>query len=291
MKKQRYYLVFIVAAVLILSAYCAFQVKSSMNILNRADMPPSPVKETEALDLSIPLVTYVNTASGDVLISCIDNGIQLLAGDIGPISLFTDNLPSNLPNMSTLSKYEASNVSDKVPLELSSIRSNGEWDFFPCDIVYTEYDLTSQPENMGWFEFFKNRLAAEGYDGPIIITGSLSFSTNGTDVSIVTASNVIVNNVDIDMDIQSVSEPSNLTPAIYTISVVFIDNQNPTEVFSKYIEIPKNQEDAAWLGTSYNYWSADHSQYTQFISALQYDENSLPKMYPIFCDHGGENCA
>ena len=31
-----------------------------------------------------------------------------------------------------------------------------------------------------------------------------------------------------------------------------------------------------------------HGNYTQFISAVQYDENSLPKIYPIFCDHGGE---
>lgn len=173
------------------------------------------------------------------------------------------------------------------PLKLSAIKSNGEWNFFPYDIVYTEYELTSQPENEEWLAFFKKRLAGEGYDGPVIITESLSFSTDETSVSIVTASNIVVNSAGDDMGNQSVSEPSNMTPAVYTISVAFVDNQPPTELFSRYTEIPKDRENAARLGTSY-YWNTDYPQYTQFISAVQYDENSLPQIYPIFCDHGGE---
>ena len=97
----------------------------------------------------------------------------------------------------------------------------------------------------------------------------------------------MVNNAGDDIDIQSVSEPSNMTPAVYTISVAFVDNQPPTELFSRYTEIPKDRENAARLGTSY-YWNTDYPQYTQFISAVQYDKNFLPQIYPIFCDHGGE---
>ena len=194
--------------------------------------------------------------------------------------------------MNLLSEYEASNAlgndSDITPpLKLSAIKSNGKWDFFPCDIVYIEYDLTSQPENEEWLAFFKKRLAGEGYDGPVIVTESLSFSTDETSVSIVTASNIVVNNAGDDIDIQSVSEPSNMTPAVYIISVAFVDNQPPTELFSRYTEIPKDRENAARLGTSY-YWNTDYPQYTQFISAVQYDKNFLPQIYPIFCDHGGE---
>ena len=258
---------------------------------DHSDTSSVSAKEKE-LDPSAPLVTYISTASGDILISCIDKKGQLLLGDIGPVSLYADNLPTNIPDMNLLSEYEASNAlgneSDITPpLKLSAIKSNGKWDFFPCDIVYTEYDLNSQPENEEWLAFFKKRLAGEGYDGPVIVTESLSFSTDETSVSIVTASNIVVNNAGDDIDIQSVSEPSNMTPAVYTISVAFVDNQPPTELFSRYTEIPKDRENAARLGTSY-YWNTDYPQYTQFISAVQYDKNFLPQIYPIFCDHGGE---
>ncbi len=295
MKKRRYYLVF-VAAILVLVACIAFQGRNSPNISDGADVPPISTKEAEASDPPVPpvpLVTYIVSPSGDILVSCIDKGVQLLVDDMGPYSRFIDDLPSDLPDADTLPRYEASNALEdpsnrKAPLKLSTIRSNGEWDFFPCDIAYTEYDLTSQPENIEWLEFFKDRLTLEGYDGPIIIAGSLSFSTDETDVTIVTASNIIVNDADIDMGTRSLPEPSNLSPAIYTISAAFIRDQTPTELSFKYAEIPKDRECAAWLGTAYNYWDTAYARYMQFISAIQYDESSLPQIYPILCNHGGE---
>ena len=76
---------------------------------DHSDTSSVSAKEME-LDPSAPLVTYISTASGDIMVSCIDKDGQLLLGDIGPVSLFADNLPTNIPDMSLLSEYEASNA-------------------------------------------------------------------------------------------------------------------------------------------------------------------------------------
>lgn len=142
MKKQGYYLLLIVAAILVLSAYIVFQLGNNANVFNYIDISPVPTKEAEILDPPAPLVTYISTASGDILISCIDKEGQILLGDIDPVSLFADNLPTNIPDMSLLSEYEASNATENnsditPPLKLSAIKSNGEWNFSPA-ILYIQ---------------------------------------------------------------------------------------------------------------------------------------------------------
>lgn len=180
MKKHGYYLLLIVAAILVLSAYIVFQLGNNANLFNYIDISPVPTKEAEILDPPAPLVTYISTASGDVLISCIDKEGQILLGDIGPVSLFADNLPTNIPDMSLLSEYEASNASENnsditPPLKLSAIKSNGEWNFFPYDIVYTEYELTSQPENEEWLAFFKKGLQVKDMTVPLLLLNLYRF--------------------------------------------------------------------------------------------------------------------
>ena len=81
---------------------------------------------------------------------------------------------------------------------LGPIASNGTWDFFPDKATYQTYSFDNQPNESDWIEYFKERLSASNYDGPIIIQESVTFQWDGIESAIVIASNVIISGDDGD---------------------------------------------------------------------------------------------
>lgn len=254
----------------------------------------APSQQTDTKNSSI---TYINIGGGYLPVSCIENGVQLLSGSIGPYSMFADNLPEDTPLAESLPKFIPHDVDDisssNQTQMLWPIASNGEWDFFPDKVTHQTYSIEEQPSQSDWVEYFSNRLTEINYDGPTVITESLIFEWDGIETAIVTASNIIVSDSEDTYDIpeetfQTAKQPKNDAPSIYMISALFIQGNSPLELFYQYIEISKEQETAAWLGTSYVPWDNNYSQYTQFISAIQYDESGGLLVFPISCNHGGE---
>lgn len=237
-------------------------------------------------------ITYIGIDGAFFPISYIDNGVQLLSGNVGPYSAFAENMLKETPSADSLNKIDLPDI-DTDAAGLGPIASNGTWAFFPDEATYQTYSSDNQPNQSDWIEYFKERLSASNYDGPIIIQESVTFQWDGMETAIVTASNVIISGGNGDswanQDVyQTAMLPENSTPSIYIISALFTQGNAPIELFDLYCEIPKGQEESASMGISYVPWNKDYGQYMQFISAVQYDGSGNATEFPIFNNMNGE---
>lgn len=178
-------------------------------------------------------VTYIDIDGVYFPISYVNHGEQLLSGDVGPYSAFAESLLKEAPPASGLNKIDLPDI-DTDAAGLGPIASNGTWDFFPDKATYQTYSFDNQPNESDWIEYFKERLSASNYDGPIIIQESVTFQWDGIESAIVTASNVIISGDDGDSwanqdDCQTAMSPENSTPSIYIISALFTQGNTPIE--------------------------------------------------------------
>lgn len=236
-------------------------------------------------------VTYIDIDGVYFPISYVNHGEQLLSGDVGPYSAFAESLLKEAPPASGLNKIDLPDI-DTDAAGLGPIASNGTWDFFPDKATYQTYSFDNQPNESDWIEYFKERLSASNYDGPIIIQESVTFQWDGIESAIVTASNVIISGDDGDSwanqdDCQTAMSPENYTPSIYIISALFTQGNTPIELVNQYCEILKEQEEYSEIGISYMPWDNNYSQYMQFISAIQYDSSGTATEFPIFSNMNG----
>lgn len=220
-------------------------------------------------------VTYIDIDGVYFPISYVNHGEQLLSGNVGPYSAFAESLLKEAPPASSLNKIDVPDI-DTDAAGLGPIASNGTWDFFPDKATYQTYSFDNQPNESDWIEYFKERLSASNYDGPIIIQESVTFQWDGIESAIVTASNVIISGDDGDSldnqdDYQTAMSPENSTPSIYTISALFAQGNTPIELVNQYCEISKEQEEYSEIDISYMPWDNNCSQYLRFISAIQYE--------------------
>ena len=135
-------------------------------------------------------ISYVGVDGFFVPLSWVVEGHQLLSGDIGPVSVASENLLREAPPAEGLTQIEAPEES-----ALGPSASNGTWNFFPDAAQYHTYEPDSQPNQQEWTDYFEEKLAALGYDGPILIRQSVRFQGASSEVAVVTASNITTNGV------------------------------------------------------------------------------------------------
>lgn len=235
-------------------------------------------------------VTYIGIDGVYFPISYVDHGEQLLLGNLGSHSVFAEGLLKEAPPADSLNKIDLPDIDTDAGLD--SIATNGTWDFFPDKATYQTYSFDNQPNESDWIEYFKKRLSASNYDGPIIIQESVTFQWDGIETAIVTASNVVISGDDGDSrvnqdDCQTAISPENFTPSIYIISALFTRGNTPIKLVNQYCEISREQEEYSEIGISYMPWDNNCSQYTQFISAIQYDSFGNATEFPIFSNMNG----
>lgn len=237
-------------------------------------------------------VVYITDDQSHILISYIRNGLQLLEGEWGPGSQPLDIFLENVPSPDSLITVALPHFYDDIKsYTLGPIVTNGEWNFFPSEIVHTSYDMVNQPTQPAWIDYFKQSLDFRGFDGPIIISESYSFSWNGVDADLVVATNVLPtdNNDNLLSEyLSSASTLSNSRPGIYILSALFVQGNEPLELFSEYADIYSRNEEMPGTGSSYIADDVGGSYSKHFISSIQYNESMSPSIFPIYCDHSGE---
>ncbi len=224
-------------------------------------------------------ISYVGVDGFFVPLSWVAEGNQLLSGDIGPVSVASENLLREAPPAEGLTQIEAPEES-----ALGPIASNGTWNFFPDAAQYHTYEPDSQPNQQEWTDYFEEKLAALGYDGPILIRQSVRFQGASSEVAVVTASNITTNGVQAFLEGASICQtekPANKVPGLYILTALFVQGQEPLEVYHQYEEI------SPFVGADYLPWNRDTS-FLQTFSAFQFDDEGIMTAYPIYMDMTGE---
>lgn len=224
-------------------------------------------------------ISYVGVDGFFVPLSYIVEGHQLLTGDIGSYSIALEKLFSETPSAESLTQIEAPEGSGLGP-----IASNGTWNFFPDTVQYNTYEPDSQPDKQEWTQYFEEKLAAMGYDGPVLIRQSASFQGASTEIAVVTASNVTASGTWDLLEssvIHQTERPANKQPGVYVLMALFVQGQETLEVYRQYEEVSPS------LGSDYLPWTQDTS-FMQTLSALQFDSEGNVTEYPIYMDMTGE---
>ncbi len=237
------------------------------------------LEETTQASIERDAISYVGVNGIFVPLSYIAEGHQLLTGDAGPYSIVSEKLLSETPSVENLTLIEAPEGS-----KLGPIASNGTWNFFPDAAQYNTYEPDSQPDQQEWTEYFKEKLAALGYDGPVLIRQSVSFQGVSSEVAVVTASNVTASETWDLLErsaIHQTERPANKVPGLYILTALFVQGQEPLEVYRQYEEVSPS------LGSDYLPWAQDAS-FMQTLSALQFDSEGNVMEYPVYMDMTGE---
>ncbi len=232
------------------------------------------INENEEIDKLIDSITYVDFSSessgdGFIPVSYIQNGVQLIAGDLG----LEGAVLANAPKVDTLKKT-------------NGIASDGEWNFFPYEVKHTEYTYDNQPENKEWTDYYRTMLAK---DTPIIITDVYSLEQNGVQIDVVTASNIVMNG-DIaklytkDDTYPTPNVPQSERTSIYIICAVFIEGQEPTKLY-ELSESFLTINDMGGISCDPTVYS---EYFQQIYSTLQYDVSGEVSVCPIYCNMNGE---
>lgn len=215
-------------------------------------------------------VTYVNLDDLYIPVSCIRGGKQLFNGNMRLYSIDVSKFLKEAPAAEELPK-----VSSPVSSGLCTLASNGTWEFFPDAIEHQTYTPSEQPKQSEWTEYFQERLSDISSDSPVILRESSTFSWNGTDASIVTASNVVWE------EGQAAGQPSNIQPVVYTITALFLQGQKPIELFMKYSIISET------LGSTF-LPPANQDDYLQALTVIQNDPAGNIRIFPVYTNMNGE---
>ena len=212
------------------------QSHSNSSIVSDASVPS---------DSGTDSVTYVNTASGDAMLSCIFIGRQRITGYAVP-GKYTEIFPSfeYLPKIDASKMYIDGNIpvyssyaySEDNPMSI--IASNGEWDFFPTKVRYEKYTINNQPDRPEWTGYFRKKIDEVSPDTPVIIEGAFFFDWNGdgTQTVIVNAGNMF-EAADSTGFMKDCSVPTTPLPppsdktAYYQMAAIFTYKQDKTEIY------------------------------------------------------------
>ena len=166
---------------------------------------------------------------------------------------------------------------------MNSIASNGSWDFFPVKVVYEKYTLEIQPDRAEWNDYFKGQIEWPTYlngtlsmdvplSAPVVIAESWTFAWNGMETALVTSSNaILIGEYGEDAGVAPNPPPSGNT-IMYTISALFVGDQPPILLHERY----------SALNGAYIPHDDFPFPYSQYISAVQIDENGELMLCPIF---------
>jgi predicted small lipoprotein YifL len=289
------------------------------------ETPPAantPVQTDEiATESAVPreLITYVRFGTGYVPVSYSIDNVQQLTGGCGcdekhaaydcgrwfewtqTVFAKTEHAPQadEIKSIDAAEMFSGDSVqSGQMDMSgiFSSVASNGDWDFFPSKVLYTEYSLDNQPDHAEWNDFFQFILTSSQHQTPIIYTDSWKFDWNGTQTALVNVSNLIRAS---DAGAAANPPPGSHT-AVYSMSVLFMEGSAP-RVLAWYglredegpFALPSgtigNEPLTAEINRSYlppAEGDMEYQGHLQEISAVQYDENGSLIICPVF--HCGE---
>lgn len=247
--------------------------------IHSAEPTEFALEETSLNSMAQNAISYVGMDGFFVPLSWVVEGYQLLSGDIGPVSAASEKLLGEAPPAESLRQIEAPEGS-----ALGPIASNGTWDFFPDVAQYHTYGPDRQPDQQEWTDYFEEKLAVLGYDGPVLIRQAVRFQGASSEVAVVTASNITTNGVQAFLEGASICQaekPANKEPGLYILTALFVQGQEPLEVYHQYEEI------SPFVGADYLPWNRDTS-FMQAFSAFQFDNEGNMTAYPIYMDMTGE---
>ena len=219
-------------------------------------------------------------------VSCVEEGVQKLTGEMGYYSMLSNNLLAGLISPDQLPKRNAGNNSSHG----GSILSNGTWNFFPDSVESQTYDMNNQPIDSEWYRYFQEKLIQLGSDSPVILKRAYLFQWNGTEAAIVTAGNVLsseLGNLLTPEEAKYLSViPGNSAPAAYSFTTLFVEGLAPIDLNAEYRAIP-GPEKASKENISYSPWDSEEDL-LQCLMSLQYDRTGNITEVPVFGNMTGE---
>lgn len=290
MKKKKWICLILVTAIMfsMLLTSCGTKNEEMPNT-----MKPEAEGEASAPNntLSGDSITYLCFNGKYMPLSWVEDGCQRLFDGIEPHSV--DLMLKDAPTARDLPKIDVPEESQTFGI--GPIASNGDWDFFPEPVAYQTYSINEQPDEPDWMDYFKQKLSAFHYDGPVLIRESTKFQWNGVEMTIVTASNVVVAEGKGEEDLlasqelcSTAKQPGNKHPVIYTITALFSSGNYPYNLFQECREIYTDQERIEKAKLAFTPWQGVDSSYLHYLSVYQYDESGNIDLYPILCDYGVE---
>ena len=221
----------------------------------------SSIKPSDNEQMLLDSITYININNHKISepieedsnffipVSYVDNGVQLLTGDIGPYSLISEGLLKDMITAESLSELDAkpmytadSDPYGKQVQAIDSVATNGTWDLFATEVTYKSYALENQPDQLEWASYFREQLDMISSDVPVVIADVWMFTWNGIETAVVTASNALLTGDDnvlyVKEDVYaSPNPPLGGHTIMYTISAVFTQGNQPMDLYLQYIEI------------------------------------------------------
>ena len=240
------------------------------------------------------VVTYIHVWGGDELVSCLIDGRQILPENVQPdYSEEYSDLCFRVPRVEQTAQYDAgenTSASNGRSAAMTPVSTNGGWELFPDKAVRETYTIDRQPDRPDWTDYFSRKLAASGWDCPVLIREVLTFSWGGRQAEIVTGSNVLITATDEDEHwwgedvtgemLAAAQLPAKRSRSVYRCSVLFLEGAEPMELETYYgEEIPED----GWLGRS----DLDLGLLT-FFSAAEYRPDGGVDTYRVFCDDSTE---
>lgn len=251
---------------------------------NLAESEESHMASSQQPSNSVTYVAFDDADDTRYPVSCVQDGVQRLVGDIGPVSLLDEAFlvaPSE-----QLSKMET----DGSGCHVESIFSNGQWDFFPDSVETKTYSVQNQPVNSEWHRYFREKLTNLGCDSPVVIRNASTFLWNGKKAAVVTAENVTIADSASLLTKEEVrllsATPANTAPGAYRFATLFVEELSPIDLDIEFYEIPAPAEGAK-AGLSYGIWTGE-SDYLHCMTTLQTDKSGTTVDVPVFANATGE---
>lgn len=267
-------------------------VASSLAQNTSQEQSPESLEPKELVDS----VTYVHTSQGFLAASYIENGKQLISGELRYSDISTQfPSPELLSNIDTSKMY----IDGAIPKYLgynshkpimNLLASNGDWDFFPTKVGYEKYSLRNQPSRKEWTDYFRKKLDEISPNIPIVFEEAFFFDWkgDGTQSVIVNIGNTFEKAISTDffegynLSISPTPPPTDQT-VFYQMSAIFTYEKNEIHTFdllnsfNTYLSETPNVLYVPPKDTD-NPYSLDY--YT-----IQYDEKNQFTVYPVYANH------
>ena len=226
------------------------------------------------------LTTFTLRDGTDYPVSWISGGVQQLCGDMGPYSLWQDSLMSGAQVPDSLGPVEQ-NGQNRGELRLYS---NGSWDFFPDSVQVQSYEPGELTWDSPWYTYFYEKLGSYGSYSPIIIQKAVTFTWNGRQAELVTASNLIEVSLENTEDggAEYFDTPGNKGPSVYTFATLFLDGRTACDLYDSCYMIPSEQSE----DDSEILYEAKEG-YIPYMTTWQYDMEGNVIEVPLYVNDTG----
>jgi|GEM_PF-909840 len=172
---------------------------------------------------------------------------------------------------------------------LSTVVSNGEWEFFPAKVRYEAYTLENQPQQPEWTAYFSKLLAEESPQTPIIFEGAWFFDWlgDGGESAVVSVNNTVWHGADLKESVIPNPPPVDGT-VLYEFAALFPQGGEPVllgDVWTYPLTLEPLDDDHASADESYRppaAAAAEFEYYGCYYSAIQWDGADGLMVCPVY---------